>query len=213
MSDARLIGPGFSFKGESHAKGDTSLYSVSWCRVFGRHVHCGPRAWPVRISATFGVRVSGRPQDSISCGGGGFATRIGLLDNIFPGGNPPFQPFVTVAAEAGNFNSLVDDPGPGIELERSNAFDDHYVEPETKDTHKVELEFDCSTGASAKFDTVDSLRRQPRSEQLESVRYQSACGRSFAGKPRQEPQLPQTISRIRSHSARTEQRKCEIRCA
>ncbi|MBV8550958.1 MAG: carboxypeptidase regulatory-like domain-containing protein [Acidobacteriaceae bacterium] len=48
----------------------------------------------------------------IRAGGGRFLTRMGLLDNIFPGGNSPFQPFVTVT------NVKVDNPGaslkPGI---------------------------------------------------------------------------------------------------
>jgi hypothetical protein len=39
---------------------------------------------------------------------------MGLLDNIFPGGNPPFQPFVTVAAVAGSFASMVDNPGVAL---------------------------------------------------------------------------------------------------
>ncbi|MBV8820745.1 MAG: TonB-dependent receptor, partial [Acidobacteriaceae bacterium] len=33
----------------------------------------------------------------VRAGVGRFATRMGLLDNIFPGGNSPFQPFVTLA--------------------------------------------------------------------------------------------------------------------
>ena len=36
---------------------------------------------------------------------------MGLLDNIFPGGNPPFQPFISVAAIANNLTSMVDNPG------------------------------------------------------------------------------------------------------
>lgn len=47
-------------------------------------------------------------------GAGEFATHMGLLDNIFPGGNPPFQPFVTVAAAPGNLTSLVDNPGAAL---------------------------------------------------------------------------------------------------
>jgi len=41
-------------------------------------------------------------------GGGRFVTRMGLVDNIFPGGNSPFQPFVTVT------NVSVDNPGVGL---------------------------------------------------------------------------------------------------
>ncbi len=42
----------------------------------------------------------------IRAAGGEFVTRMGLLDNIFPGGNPPFQPFLTVN------NVSVDNPAP-----------------------------------------------------------------------------------------------------
>ena len=41
----------------------------------------------------------------VRAAGGEFVTRMGLLDNIFPGGNSPFQPFVTVT------NVSVDNPG------------------------------------------------------------------------------------------------------
>ena len=51
---------------------------------------------------------------------GEFATRMGLLDNIFPGGNPPFQPFVTVAAVSGS-SCLDGQSGRGIESERSSS--------------------------------------------------------------------------------------------
>jgi hypothetical protein len=44
----------------------------------------------------------------IRSGGGRYLTRMGLLDNIFPGGNSPFQPFVTVT------NVSVDNPGVGL---------------------------------------------------------------------------------------------------
>jgi hypothetical protein len=51
-------------------------------------------------------------QKTVVRGGfGTFATRMGLLDNIFPGGNPPFQPFIGVSAVAGNLTSMVDNPG------------------------------------------------------------------------------------------------------
>jgi hypothetical protein len=44
----------------------------------------------------------------IRAGGGRFLTRMGLLDNIFPGGNSPFQPFVTVRSIS------IDNPGAGL---------------------------------------------------------------------------------------------------
>jgi hypothetical protein len=44
----------------------------------------------------------------VRAGGGRFLTRMGLVDNIFPGGNSPFQPFVTVTGIS------VDNPGAGL---------------------------------------------------------------------------------------------------
>jgi Carboxypeptidase regulatory-like domain/TonB-dependent Receptor Plug Domain len=44
----------------------------------------------------------------VRAGIGNFATRMGLLDNIFPGGNSPFQPFVTVN------NVSVDNPPASV---------------------------------------------------------------------------------------------------
>jgi hypothetical protein len=44
----------------------------------------------------------------VRAGAGRFATRMGLLDNVFMGGNSPFQPFVTVN------NVSVDNPGAAL---------------------------------------------------------------------------------------------------
>jgi hypothetical protein len=44
----------------------------------------------------------------LRAGIGRFVTRMGLIDNIFPGGNSPFQPFVTVT------NVSVDNPGAAL---------------------------------------------------------------------------------------------------
>jgi hypothetical protein len=48
------------------------------------------------------------PKTVLRGGGGRFLTRMGLLDNVFPGGNSPFQPFVTVN------NVSVDNPGASL---------------------------------------------------------------------------------------------------
>jgi hypothetical protein len=44
----------------------------------------------------------------VRAGMGAFATRMPLIDNIFPGGNSPFQPFLTVS------NVSVDNPGAAL---------------------------------------------------------------------------------------------------
>jgi hypothetical protein len=59
-----------------------------------------------------GIAYQVDPKTVIRAGAGRFITRMGLLDNIFPGVNSPFQPFVTVQ------NVSVDNPGvdlvPGV---------------------------------------------------------------------------------------------------
>ncbi len=55
-----------------------------------------------------GIAYQLTPKTVIRAGAGRFITRMGLLDNIFPGGNSPFQPFVTVQ------NARVDNPGAAL---------------------------------------------------------------------------------------------------
>lgn len=55
-----------------------------------------------------GIAYSFNDKTVIRAGAGLFSTRMGLLDNVFPGGNSPFQPFVTVT------NVSVDNPGAAL---------------------------------------------------------------------------------------------------
>lgn len=60
-----------------------------------------------------GIAYQITPKTVVRAGIGNFATRMGLLDNIFPGGNSPFQPFVTVNPASG-VNDMVDNPGSSL---------------------------------------------------------------------------------------------------
>jgi hypothetical protein len=60
------------------------------------------------IQPRVGIAYQITPKTVIRSGAGRFATRMGLLDNIFPGGNSPFQPFVTIT------NVSVDNPGASL---------------------------------------------------------------------------------------------------
>jgi hypothetical protein len=55
-----------------------------------------------------GVAYQLNDKTVVRAGIGNFVTRMGLLDNVFPGGNSPFQPFVTVN------NVSVDNPGGAL---------------------------------------------------------------------------------------------------
>jgi len=60
------------------------------------------------VQPRVGVAYQLTPKTVVRAGAGEFVTRMPLLDNIFPGGNSPFQPFVTVN------NVKVDDPGASL---------------------------------------------------------------------------------------------------
>ena len=60
------------------------------------------------VQPRLGIAYQLTPKTVLRAGVGRFATRMGLIDNIFPGGNSPFQPFVTVA------NVSVDNPGAAL---------------------------------------------------------------------------------------------------
>jgi hypothetical protein len=63
-------------------------------------------AW--EFQPRLGIAYQITPKTVVRAGAGRFTTRMGLLDNIFPGGNSPFQPFVTVT------NVSVDNPGAAL---------------------------------------------------------------------------------------------------
>ena len=60
-----------------------------------------------------GIAYQLTPKTVVRAGVGNFATRMGLLDNVFPGGNAPFQPAVTVNPASG-VNDMVDNPGVSL---------------------------------------------------------------------------------------------------
>lgn len=60
-----------------------------------------------------GIAYQLTPKTVVRAGAGNFATRMGLLDNVFPGGNAPFQPAVTVNPASG-VNDMVDNPGSSL---------------------------------------------------------------------------------------------------
>jgi hypothetical protein len=66
------------------------------------------------VQPRLGIAYQSDSKTVFRAGAGEFATRMGLLDNIFPGGNSPFQPFVTVNAATGNLTGLVDNPGAAL---------------------------------------------------------------------------------------------------
>ena len=60
-----------------------------------------------------GIAYQITPRTVVRAAIGNFATRMGLLDNVFPGGNSPFQPTVTVTPASG-VNDMVDNPGSSL---------------------------------------------------------------------------------------------------
>ena len=62
----------------------------------------------IPIQPRLGIAYSLDQNTVLRAGIGRFVTRMGVLDNVFPGGNSPFQPFVTVT------NVSVDNPGASL---------------------------------------------------------------------------------------------------
>jgi Carboxypeptidase regulatory-like domain/TonB-dependent Receptor Plug Domain len=79
--------------------------------LFAPHLKDGYTDTSEVVQPRIGVAYELNPRTVVRGGFGDFATRMGLLDNIFPGGNPPFQPFIGVNAIANNLTSMVDNPG------------------------------------------------------------------------------------------------------
>ncbi len=112
-----VVIPGFS-KFPSSAQGRVLAASQNVCDGASCNSLFNPTLskWYVKPRNQFqprlGIAYQITDKTVLRAGAGRFITRMGLLDNIFPGGNSPFQPFVTVQ------NVSVDNPGasltPGI---------------------------------------------------------------------------------------------------
>lgn len=70
-----------------------------------------PKSYAPNVSPVqprLGIAYQFDAKTVVRAGAGEFVTRMPLLDNIFPGGNSPFQPFVTIN------NVRVDNPGASL---------------------------------------------------------------------------------------------------
>jgi hypothetical protein len=77
-----------------------------------------------------GIAYQITPKTVVRAGSGRFLTRMGVIDNVFPGGNSPFQPFVTVN------NVSVDNPGAALSTSSAapitmTSFDRNLKQPES----------------------------------------------------------------------------------
>lgn len=88
--------------------GQNNVCDGSPCNLFDPNIHQSyintSNTWQPRVGLAYQIN----DKTVIRAGVGEFVTRMGLIDNIFPGGNSPFQPFVTVT------NVSVDNPGAAL---------------------------------------------------------------------------------------------------
>ncbi len=84
------------------------------------------------IQPRLGIAYQLNSKTVIRAGAGEFSTRMPLIDNIFPGGNSPFQPFVTVASSPGNV-VRVDNPGASVATGTAAAITMTSLNPKLKE--------------------------------------------------------------------------------
>jgi hypothetical protein len=97
-----------SAQGRVLADGSPICDGASCNSLFNSSLPKGYVSIQAPIQPRLGIAYQIDPKTVIRAGGGRFVTRMGLLDNVFPGGNSPFQPFVTVT------NASVDNPGASL---------------------------------------------------------------------------------------------------
>jgi hypothetical protein len=110
-----MVIPGFSsFPGSAKgrvpaaAPGNTSCDGQSCDSLFAPKLSKSYVNVTNQFQPRLGIAYQLDDKTVVRAAGGEFVTRMGLLDNIFPGGNSPFQPFITVN------NVSVDNPGASI---------------------------------------------------------------------------------------------------
>ncbi len=116
-----LVIPGYSKFPSSAAKhgvlgsepNSTACDGTSCAALFAPNLRKGYVNISNNYQPRLGIAYQLTPKTVVRAGLGNFATRMGLLDNIFPGGNSPFQPTVTVNPSSG-VNDMVDNPGASL---------------------------------------------------------------------------------------------------
>jgi hypothetical protein len=102
-----MVIPGSGWPSDACGHGVTQACGNSYNNLFhGYPDHYGQINY--QFQPRVGVAYSWNEKTVIRAGIGRYLTRFGLLDNIFPGANSPFQPFVTVN------NVSVDNPTASI---------------------------------------------------------------------------------------------------
>jgi len=116
-----MVIPGYSSFPSSAAKhgvlgaepNSTACGGTSCAALFAPSMKKGYVNTSHNYQPRIGIAYQLSPRLVVRAGVGNFATRMGLLDNVFPGGNSPFQPTVTVNPSSG-VNDMVDNPGSSL---------------------------------------------------------------------------------------------------
>ncbi len=102
-----MVIPGNQWPGNACGHGVTAACGTQYNSLF----HGYPSGYAnttAQFQPRVGLAYSLNDKTVVRAGIGRYLTRMGLLDNIFPGANSPFQPFVTVA------NVSVDNPAASL---------------------------------------------------------------------------------------------------
>jgi hypothetical protein len=104
-----VVIPGISsFPSNACGQGVLAACGTQYNSLFAPSLPKGYVNTTTDLQPRVGLAYQVNPKTVIRAGVGRFLTRMGLLDNVFPGGNSPFQPFVTVS------NVSVDNPGAAL---------------------------------------------------------------------------------------------------
>jgi hypothetical protein len=91
-----VVIPGYSQFPSSAVGRVPAASSDAYSSLFAPNLSKGYVNTTNQFQPRLGIAYQVDDKTVLRVGGGRFLTRMGLLDNIFPGGNSPFQPFVTV---------------------------------------------------------------------------------------------------------------------
>ena len=129
-------------------------------------------------SRALGVAYQINDKTVIRAGIGRYLTRFGLCDNIFPGANSPFQPFVTVN------NVSVDNPGAALSGAATAPLTVTTLARNIKPPSGVELERHGPARVLLEVGAGSRLHRASRPQSAGGFRHQPAAGRRAAGESR-----------------------------
>ena len=151
-----------------------------------------------------GISYSLNDKTVVRASGGVFHNRVTLNDSTLLGGNPPFQPQVTIS------NGIADNPGGGTVGSADLPFGINGQDPVFKHPTVVPVGDGRAARSAVRLHRRRHLRRPPRALPAARAQHQPAAGGHAPGEPGRQHRRAASVQGLRRHPPLGERRRVDL---